>query len=89
MKLLTKEMVLAKILADPERDWEESHDYWNGSDEAYTNAPNGWDVNVIGSTFAGVEDNEYLCVVTQCYKDEDGALWMTDDVIFCFYIEEA
>ncbi|CAA6807576.1 MAG: Unknown protein [uncultured Sulfurovum sp.] len=81
--MLTKEKVFEKIKED-RQEWEDSHDYWNGG-EASENAPYGWDVNVIGSTF-GTKEDEYKAIVTKC-KIEDGQSIIGDEVLFEFTID--
>ena len=81
--IVTKAMVMHLIKKDA-KEWEESHDYWNGSREPFRNAPHGWDVNVIGETY-GTPKNEFKAIVTACKKIAGGEE-IGDEVLLSFPI---
>jgi len=84
--ILTKEIVW-EIIKDDVAEWEESHDYWNGSTQTFIDAPIGWDVNVIGSTYADIKENEYKAVVTKVIRLND-ELAIGSEEFFSFMISE-
>lgn len=86
-KTLTKDIVFQKI-KPLRKEWEASHDTWDGSVERYKNAPNGFDANVIGAEYAELEKGQFKCVVTHLEKDESGEYnSIGSRVIFSFIIE--
>ena len=91
LPVLTQEVVLAKVELEAKstgtKEWEETHDFWHGDTSRYKNAPNGYDVNIIGNEYDGnLKDGEYKAIVTHLEKDEDGDIVMSNREIFSFII---
>jgi len=85
---LTKEIVYTKI-KEHSKEWEASHDYWYGDTSLFSNACDGYEVNVIGDEYAKVGRDTFKAVVYALYFNEETQEHEVDynHVIFSFLIE--
>ena len=87
-EFLTKEIVYENIKKFS-CEWEASHDYWYGVASPYSNACDGFDVNVIGDEYSKINQDTFKVVVyALCFNEECEEL-ETDynHVIFSFMID--
>ena len=87
-EFLTKEIVYKNIKKFSD-EWEASHDYWYGVTNSYSNACNGFDVNVIGDEYSKINQDTFKVVVYALVYDDERKELKTDynHVIFSFMID--
>ena len=61
---------LLNLLADSYPEWESQDDWWTGNTNGINASPKGYDVNVVTSEFAKIEDDE-VKVVLYALKERD------------------
>jgi hypothetical protein len=84
--LLEESMIKDDLRKDTS--WQQSDDFWMGNDTRFTQAPYGYDINVVDNTFGDFEDGLHKCVVYKLVLNEGETIPSTgQEILFEFMID--